>query len=70
MTRRDLEEVVMNLEYLVVNHFDTSKTEEYEQLLETFRRDLQKLNLPQLGPTPMGGRSHVLQWDRTYRRPR
>ncbi len=40
MTRRDLEEAIANLEYLVLNHFDAGKVEEYEQQLQEFRREL------------------------------
>ncbi len=67
MTRRDLEEVVMNLEYLVVHHFDASKTEEYERLLQTFRVDLQRLNQPRQAPTPRGT-DHSPRWHRLVAR--
>ena len=41
MTRGDLEEAIMNLEYLVVHHFDAFETKEFEALLAAFRLDLQ-----------------------------
>lgn len=44
MTRRDLEEAIVSLEYLVLNHFDRVKREEYAQQLEVFRAELQALN--------------------------
>jgi flavorubredoxin len=40
MTRPDLEEAIQNLEYLVLNHFDPDKVEEYDQQLQEFRRAL------------------------------
>ncbi len=40
MTRRDLEEAIVNLEYLVLHYFDPNKVEEYEQQLQEFRREL------------------------------
>jgi BMFP domain-containing protein YqiC len=44
MTRRDLEEAIVSLEYLVLNHLDAIKREEYAQQLEAFRVQLQALN--------------------------
>jgi hypothetical protein len=43
MTRPDLEEAVGHLEYLIVNHFDPVKTEEYSQQLQTIRRELAEM---------------------------
>jgi hypothetical protein len=40
VSRRDLEEAITNLEYLVVNHYDPEKVEDYEQQLLEFRREL------------------------------
>ena len=40
MTRPDLEEAIGNLEYLVLNHFDLAKVQEYYQELQMFRREL------------------------------
>ncbi len=43
MTRRDLEEVILNLEYLVLHDFDGRKTKEHDELLQTFRQELRVL---------------------------
>ncbi len=43
MTRQDLQEAVENLEYLVLNHFDPEKIEDYYQQLQAFRRELDAL---------------------------
>ncbi len=51
MTRRDLEEVISNLEYLLLHHFDANKTGEYEQQLQTFRRELLAFNQQKPSPT-------------------
>ena len=44
MTHRDLEEAITNLEYLVLNHFDPMKVEEYEHHLGAIRKEMQSLN--------------------------
>ncbi len=44
MTRRDLEEVITNLEYLLLHHFDENKTAEYERQLQIYRHELRLLN--------------------------
>ncbi len=47
MTRHDLQEAIVNLEYLLAHHYDASKTSQYEKQLQTFRRELQELSRPQ-----------------------
>jgi hypothetical protein len=44
MTRRDLEEVITNLEYLLLHHFDENKIAEYERELQVYRQELRLLN--------------------------
>ncbi len=48
MTRRDLQEAISNLEYLVLNHFDPDKVEEYYRELQAFQRELQALDQREL----------------------
>ncbi len=52
MTRRDLQEVVVNLDYLARIESDPEKRKYYQKWLEAFRRDLQKKknNVEELTP--------------------
>ncbi len=52
MTRQDLEEAILNLEYLVLNHFDPAKVEDYYQQLQAFRRELAALEEKHVFLTP------------------
>ena len=52
MTRRDLQEAIENLEYLVLNHFDPEKVEDYYQQLWAFRRELAAVEEKRVFRTP------------------
>jgi hypothetical protein len=43
MTRQDLEQAVCDLEYLVINHFDFRKVNEYAEQLRLYREELRAL---------------------------
>ncbi len=63
MTRRDLEEAILNLEYLVLHDFDGTKTREFEKQLEVLRLELQVLHEKQqsLAAAPLSGHQHRLR---------
>ncbi len=52
MTRRDLQEAVDNLEYLVLNHFDPAKVDDYYQQLQAYSRELTALEEKRVFLTP------------------
>ncbi len=62
MTRRDLEEVILNLEYLVLHDFDGRKSKEYEDLLQAFRHELQLLTHQYSSPAATVSSSHKHRW--------
>ena len=43
MTRRNLEQAICDLEYLVINHFDARKVNEYAEQLRQYRGELRAL---------------------------
>ena len=43
MRRRNLEQAICDLEYLVINHFDARKVHEYAKQLRQYRRELRAL---------------------------
>jgi hypothetical protein len=51
MTRRDLEEAIVNLQYLILNRFNPAKVEEYAQQLRAFREELRTLEKKQYSLT-------------------
>ncbi len=62
MTRCDLEEVIVDLEYLLeLNHSDVQRRQEYEQQLRAFRLLLEAANRQQDSPTSTGNRPR--DWD-------
>ncbi len=61
MTRRDLEEVILNLEYLVLHDFDGRKIKEYEDLLQAFRQEFQALTQQQSLAATVSS-SHQHRW--------
>jgi len=44
MTRQNLEQAICDLEYLVINHFDNSKVDEYAQDLRHYSEELRALD--------------------------
>ena len=40
MTRQNLDEAIGNLEFLIINHFDHDRVEQYSEQLRRFRQQL------------------------------
>ncbi len=68
MTRRDLEEVILNLEYLVLHDFEGRKTKEHEALLQTFRQELRVLTQQQYSLAATVRSSQKRLWQRWLHR--
>ena len=43
MTRQNLDEAIGNLEFLIINHFDHDRIEQYSEQLRDFRQQLHDL---------------------------